>query len=232
MLALVTVGSITGCMTIMTKAQKYFTDPAVAQLVDAAANGDARAVDQLAASGVSPNAEGKDGITPLLYVLSETRNKLGLRALLRAGADPNHIAPNGFSPLILSARAKDPEFLTIMLEGGGNTNLKNRDGEPVIQLAAIDDRWDNVSNLLDHGADINAADRDGYTLIMNLATLGHYEKIAWLIGRGADVHIQANNGATVAKVVKRSDLAPDSGEFAWREKVIQLLADKGVALPQ
>lgn len=213
------------------KATDFFPDSRVADLAETAADGKSESVDRAIARGANPNTEGKDGVTPLLYVLASTRNKDGLRALLRGGADPNRIAPNGFCPLILSARAKDPEFLAVMLAGRGDPNLKNRDGSPVLHLAGTDERWDNVRLLIDSGADMNATDPIGNTLAMNLAIYRNYEQVFWLLSKGADVHVTTKNGDTLPAIIKRATVKPGRPNVQWREKVILFLAQKGVSLP-
>jgi ankyrin repeat protein len=213
------------------KAKDYFSDPRLAELADAADHGDARAVEKAIASGASPNGEGKDAITPLFFVLSSSRNKTGLRALLRAGADPNQFTPKGLSPLVLAARAPDPEFLTIMLNGGGNPNLKNHGGEPVLHTAALDERWENIDNLLRHGADINVVDGGGYTLAMNVAIARKYDRLLGFLERGSDPLAVARNGDTLAKIVERVNVRPDSPQADWREKVVQFLRQRGIVWP-
>lgn len=214
------------------KAQDYFSDPHLAELADAADHGNTRAVEQAIASGASPNGEGKDAITPLFFVLASSRNKTGLRALLRAGADPNRFTPKGLSPMVLAARAPDPEFLTIMLNGGGNPNLKNPGGEPVLHTAALDERWENIDNLVRHGGDINIVDGGGYTLAMNVAIARKYDRLLAFLEHGADPGPVARNGDTLAKIVGRVKVRPDSPQAPSREKVLQLLRQRGVAVPQ
>lgn len=213
------------------KATEYFMDSKIAVLAEAADKGDTKGVEQAVFLGALPNAEGKEGITPLLYVLASSRNKNGLRALLKAGADPNKFSADGLCPMVLSVRAEDREFLEIMLANGGNPNLNNASGEPVLQVAARDDRWDNAINLLDHGADINGKDQTGFTTMMNLVALRRYNRISDLIDRGADVNVKTANGTNLAKLVKTVTVAASSDQLSWREKVIGQLGAKGVSLP-
>lgn len=220
-----------GCSGTNMKARDYFTDPHLAELADAADHGDTRAVERAVASGASPNGEGKDGITPLFFVMASSNNKTGLRALLRSGADPNRFTPNRYCPLVLAARSPDPEFLAIMLNGGGNPNLKSPGGEPVLHTAAVDRRWENIDNLLRHGADINAVDGGGYTLVMGLADARDYDRLLTFLERGADPRPVARNGASLAKIVTTDRIRPDSPQAAWREKVLEFLRQRGIVWP-
>jgi hypothetical protein len=212
---------------------KYFKDKPTQDLVRAAAFGDEKGVQQAIKEGASPNAVGTDGsITPLLYVLSTTRRPDGLKALLKVGADPNRFSKDGFCPIVLAARSPHPEYLTLMLEGGGNPNLMNPGGEPVLHTAALDERWDNIDNLLRHGADINAVDGGGYTLAMNVAIAGKYDHLLGYLERGADPRPVARNGDTLARIVARVKVRDDSPQKPWREKVIELLKQRGVEIPK
>jgi ankyrin repeat protein len=213
------------------KTLALFTDAKVRALAEAAARGDVKGVQRAVAEGASPNAVGEEGLTPLLYVLSTTRSYKGLRALLHAGADPNLFTADGMCPMVLAVRAENPEFLRLILEGGGNPNLKNASFEPVLQVAATDARWENVQQLLDHGADVNAVDGSGFNVLMNMVALRRYERIAWLIDRGADVHAKTPNGTTLARLVMNASVRPDSPSAPWREKVIQMMKDRGAQFP-
>src|ERR1035437_4133552 len=214
------------------KANEYFSDRQVIALAEAADRGEVRGVAAAVAAGASPNAEGKECITPVLFVLASSRNKTGLRALLHSGADANRFTAGGMCPMVLAVRAEDPEFLRIMLDSGGNANLKNASSEPVLQVAARDARWKNVEQLLAHGADVNAVDGSGFTVLMNLVALKSYEQIAWLIQKGGDARGKTANGTTLAQLVKVVTVRPDSPAAPWREKVIELLRERGGDVPR
>jgi hypothetical protein len=224
-------GALEGCSGKKMNAAEFFEDPRTAALADSAAKGDTAGVDRAAAQGADANAIGKTGITPLLYVLSDTRNKDGLRALVKHKANPNYVSPNGLCPLLVAAQAPDIDFLRIFLDGGGNPNLTNRDNEPAVYLAARQYRWPNLYLLLERGADINSKDDTGYSLLMLTGVLRQFEQCAKLIQMGADVTVVARNGDTFASIVGEANVAAASPEGAWRQNVIQMLAARGVRVP-
>src|ERR1700733_8690981 len=80
---------LAGCEAKGMKASEVFQDRATIEMADAAQAGDAARVQAAARAGANPNAQGKDGATPLAFVLATTVNKRGLAALLASGADPN-----------------------------------------------------------------------------------------------------------------------------------------------
>ncbi len=67
--------------------------------------------------GVSLNMHGKEGITPLFWLMTH-KDKAGMRLAIKLGADPNFAAPKGDTPVTLMTGANDDELLLILLEGG------------------------------------------------------------------------------------------------------------------
>jgi ankyrin repeat protein len=220
--------TMTACTGAKMNAKKLFDNPKTAALAEAASKGDKAAVDRAVVQGADVNGTGQGGITPLLFVLSSTRNKDGMRALLSAGANPNYISPDGVCPLLATAQGKYPELLRIILDGGGNPNLENRDGESAVFLAARQYRFENVEVLLKAGANINAKDRSGYSVLMLMGMLRQYKEAAQLMSQGADLNAVARNGHTFAEIVADAKVPTSSPEYEWREKVIAMLAAKSI----
>jgi ankyrin repeat protein len=159
-------------------------------------------------------------------------NKGGIVALLKAGADPNYIDPtNGMSPMLLSAKGNDLELLKLMLDHGGNPNLRNRDGDPATFLASLQHRWENVKLLLDSGADINDHISDDQTLVLLVADLDQWDQVPWLIEKGANFEAMDATGGTLANGIAASRLAETSPQYPWLQKVRKMLEDRGVTFP-
>ena len=138
----------TGCGRRDMKAGEVFNDAQTIALVMAAQQGDMAGVRTAAQAGANPNAKGRNDATPLFLVLASTVNKVGLSALLEVGADPNLPATQGVAPMVLVARAKDPELLHILLRGGGNPNFKATSSEPLLWLAMTAGRmWRRCSKV-------------------------------------------------------------------------------------
>lgn len=208
----------------------FFTDPKALEAARAIEGDDTARLRSLAREGLNLNVKGKDGMTLVLWALGRTR-KSSLRALLELGADANSASADGTTPVSLAAGAKDPEYLQILLQGRVSPNALNHLGEPALFEALDRQLWDNFDLLLKHGADINASSRAGQTSILRLATLNEWEQVARLMQRGADYSLPDGNGATVAWRVQTKKINPNSPQAQWRDKVKQMLEQRGVRFP-
>lgn len=118
---------------------------------------DAQAVASALAAGARANARGALGVTPLEYAVG-TFHKRAAEALIVAGADPNLKDDEGDSAVTIAVAvyARDPALLQMVLQAGGNPNIKRPDGEPVIVRFLNDRNLDAITYFHAHGADINA----------------------------------------------------------------------------
>ncbi len=143
---------------------RYFTDPAVNELMQAAARGDNAAVKRLLQS--QPDlirVKGRGGIN--LAHLAVLQNDLtAFATLVAAGVDAHAPAENGISPLMAAAMLPDAGFLRAALKGGA-AGLAQKDlfGRTALHLAVQQRQVENVRLLLEAGSDPNGADSRGGT---------------------------------------------------------------------
>jgi uncharacterized protein len=236
LLLLLLMPTLTACKEVggnyMT-AKKYFSDSRTVELAEAAAKGDRARMEIAIAEGANVNARGRDEMTPLFFVIVTTKNPEGIRALIKAGADADHIVPELGSAVTVAARAEGTKLLQTLLAAGANPNSRNDGGEPAIIVAAMHGNYEHIWLLLDAGADINGVDAGGDTVSITLASLNQYEQVAKLIDRGASVAHVANNGQTIANTLERSlaRMDPNSSNCRWGMRVKQMLIERGVAFP-
>ena len=82
------------------------------------------------------------------------------------GADPNYIGPEGFAAIHLASGldgGAGQQLLNLMLQYGGNPNLKSSDSETALHVAVMWNRDNSVRILLAHGADPTLRNSDGLT---------------------------------------------------------------------
>lgn len=195
-------------------AARVFDDPGLQALAAAAASGDAEAVRRLMRDdGIDPDPVfwGTDNGTPMLAWPILRGNPDGLRAMLESGADPNVSKPYPSDrptprfhgqPIVWAAQQKDPVYLQILLDHGGDPNTRNANREALLFHAFVHGNlWRNVQMLVERGADINAEVSPGSTILRNYASLGSFSMAHWLLEHGADPSLQFS----FRKPVQRAD---------------------------
>jgi ankyrin repeat protein len=109
--------------------------PAVTDtLADAAARGDIHAVRTLLRSGLSADARGAEGRTPLMWAAMGTHLDI-IDALLEAGADVNAHAIDGSTALTTATLWNQPEAVRRLLARGANPDITDADGWTPIAIA-------------------------------------------------------------------------------------------------
>ncbi len=136
--------------------EQAFTDKRTAAMVDAVSHGRFKEADKQLAAGADVNAVGKDGLSPLLWVMHTADDDMGkMEYLLKAGANPNYRAEgHGVSAMSWAAKSSKKPLLLLLRYKGDPDLLGPRD-IPLLYQAALSFRRDVIEVLLDHGADIN-----------------------------------------------------------------------------
>ena len=234
-LCAVALFAIAGCLETRVgnmTAHEAFSDERVARMVGAAVSGDRNEVDQQLKAGADVNAIGKDGISPLLFVLINRQLK-GAELLLKAGANPNYKAAlrNG-SAMALAAGGDWPEALELLLKHGGDPNLRGlENNEPLLFIAVMQFREQNIRILLDHGADVNIHRGSKFsnaddTAANVAARLGRFDLVHYFLERGQNYSLQR-----LAASVEIRNVPPTSEQQRWKDKVIEMLEARGACFP-
>jgi ankyrin repeat protein len=175
-----------GCVATILLFAGLAAAQAAPAVVDAAKNGDLKAVRALLRQTEDVNATQPDGMTALHWAVQ--RNDLEMvNALLAAGADVQVANRTGAKPLYLAAVNGNAEVLARLLSAGEDANaILTTEGESVLMLTAYTGNTAAVKLLLDRGADVNAQQFRGQTALMWAAAEGHADVVKLLIDRGAD----------------------------------------------
>ena len=114
-------------------------------------------------SGLSVNARGEFGATPLHYA-ADNENSEVLTLLLDAGTDVNARNQFGLTPLHYAAKNENPEVLTVLLDAGADVNARDNNGSTSLHNAAKShENPETIKTLLNAGADGTAVNDDGET---------------------------------------------------------------------
>ena len=212
------------------KASEIFTDSSVLKLALASAKGNTKEIEKLIASGVNPNSEGIHKLTPLFYSLSND-NLIGFTALLKNGANPNHLWEGGGS-VLHSLNYLDKEYLEVALKFGGDPNLiSSRTNATPIFNAVSPNNKQNLDALIKAGANINAQNSMKQTPMSLAATYGQYDVVLKLLSLGADPFMKDNWGYDLSWGINE-DCTMHKPNERWQEfsNAIEKLQSMGMQL--
>jgi uncharacterized protein len=217
-------------------ATKFFLDPQVRRLAEAAASGDTAELERLVSAGVSVNATGRGRLSPALWALLH-QNKKGLAFLLAKGANPNvqltedfdELLIEGVSTMSYAARHEDSWYLKEVLKHGGDANLVNhtRSHTPILD-SIFSSRTENAKLLISAGANLNWQDRNGATPLMAAAMLGQYDLVYEMLDAGADPTLTNKWGYSILYDINHMYTGRAGPQAQWRQKVIDRLRAKGI----
>ena len=160
-------------------------------LQQAAWGGHGKIVELLLEAGASPDKADSEKKTPLLQAacagsseasvvlmgIGETKdvetfyNTHGhdyvraVRALLKAGADPNLASKTDLTPLMITSAAGNLDIAKALLDAGADPNLRDRAGRTALMFAAKSEQPALVELLLSKQADPRAVALDGKTAL-------------------------------------------------------------------
>lgn len=122
-------------------------------------------VDMLLARGANLDLANNDGETALILVSGVWGETDIMRALLKAGADPNTRVAGGSTVLMLTAASGYTEKVEALLDAGADLHAKNAAGRTALMLAVREGKIPVVQTLLSRGAKVNDTDAAGKTVL-------------------------------------------------------------------
>jgi len=156
-------------------------------------------VKALIKAGADVNIANNVGWTPLYSAIG--KNKMAVvKLLITAGGDVNIANNRGWTPLHRTVNSLDnqkfdgKELMRVLIDAGAKINMQTKAGDTAVNLAATNDRLNELDLLLTYNPDINKADNAGITPIASAIMKNHVYIVKVLIGAGVDVNLADNNG--------------------------------------
>ncbi len=151
----------------------------------------------LLAAGANPNAADNTGYTPLMTAANRGAGGEVVELLLDHGADPNHVADDEMTPLIL-AGGGDLRSVKALLAHGADPRAHTTAGFNALHAAVVIGNTEAARLLVERGADVNVKAGHGRTPLIEAAEQGRPELVQLLIAHGADVDARETFSATTA----------------------------------
>lgn len=170
-------------------------------LFAAAAAGDVVAIERLAARGQPIDARDDQGRTPL-HVAAHLQRHEAMRALVRAGADPNALDRDRYDIVTIAAVADDVRTLATALDLGASAANVTSPYDGTALIAAAHLGHDEVVRMLIRAkAPLDHVNNLGWTAVIESIVLGdggarHQATLRALVDAGANVGIADRNGQT------------------------------------
>ena len=114
-------------------------------------------------------------------------------ALINRGMDVNTVDRHGNTLLTQSIRRDLPELFDYLMQRKARINMRNRNGETALSIAAYLGRARYVQRLVDAGAEVNFF---GWPPLAYAAYNGHTEIVEYLLKRGAEIDAKTEHGST------------------------------------
>jgi ankyrin repeat protein len=127
-------------------------------------DGDEEKVRQALLKQESPNQTANNG-QPLLIVAVRAGHIPVVETLLKGGAIPDAVDPEGYTALMRAAEKGDVEIVDILLRRNATTRGQNRQGQTALMISSGRGYAEIVRLLLDKKADPNLRDFTGRTAL-------------------------------------------------------------------
>jgi ankyrin repeat protein len=171
-----------------------------AELLAAAAAGQAAEVARLIAAGADIEARDSQGRTALLLAVAGNHVAMA-KALLAAGASPNAQAANRDTPWLLAGASGRTEIVAAMFPHKPDLTIRNRYGGNALIPACERAHVETVKLLLTSGIDVDHVNDLGWTCLLEIVILGdggprHQEVAKLVLAAGANPNLADKDGIT------------------------------------
>ena len=228
---LVFVSMLGGCMN-RESASDNFSNENIAMLLEEIRSGKSVSSVPTTISHEDINVVGRDGSSPLLWLLMHGENaQNGVQLLMRLGADPHKFSKQlHTSPAVYAVRHTDSSYLSAMISAGMDANHRYDEylDSPTLLFHAITSGdVAKVKMLSDNGADLEARNASGETPLLYIR-LNQYDIALLLLLKGANPRATNKQGHSVCHLITDVPYTPPPNGLDYRKEYIQELEKRNI----
>jgi ankyrin repeat protein len=171
----------------------FFTGALEYNLMLAASKGYYTEVERMILMGADVDSETSEGVTPLIYAVSNNSLKT-VNTLLQHNANVNKITDKRETPLLIAVKNQNLEITEALIRYGADVNYQGSYGAAPLHFASVYGFLQIVDLLLYYDAEVNKKTNDGTTPLMAAIWSGYSDVANLLIREGANMEARDNQG--------------------------------------
>ncbi len=164
-------------------------------LMIAASKGYTGEINRLIIKGADVLAETQQGVTPLIFAVSNNRTEAA-KLLLDYGSDPNKKTIVGDMPLFIAVKNQNAEITEALIRAGADIDSTDRYKATPLHYASVYDYFQIADMLLYYDASVDKRTNDGTTPLLGSVWAGNADIADLLMQNGADIEAKDNEGYT------------------------------------
>lgn len=164
-------------------------------LMIAASKGYIGEVNRLILKGADVFAESDQGVTPLIFAISNNRTEVS-KILLDYGSDPNKLTLKLETPLLIAVKNANADITEALLRAGAEIDFADKYDVTPLHYASVYDYFQIADMLLYYNASIDKKTTDGTTPLFSAVWAGNADVADLLIQNGANIETRDNEGFT------------------------------------
>ncbi len=164
-------------------------------LMIAASHGYIGEINRLVMKGADILAETQQGVTPLIFAVSNNRVEAS-KLLLDYGSDPDKMTAHGDRPLFIAVKNQNAEITEALIRAGAEVDTTDKYKATPLHYTSVYDYFQLADMLLYYDASVDKKTIEGTTPLLASVWAGNADVADLLIQNGADLEASDNEGFT------------------------------------
>jgi ankyrin repeat protein len=173
----------------------FYTGAIDYNLMIAASKGYIGEVNRLILKGADIFAESDQGVTPLIFAISNNHTEVA-KILLEYGSDANKVTLKRETPLLIAVKNANSDITEALLRAGADVDFTDRYDATPLHYASVYDYVQIADMLIYYDASIDKKTADGSTPLFSAIWAGNADVADLLIQNGANKEAKDNEGFT------------------------------------